>query len=51
VPLLLKPMEEAEVKPKVVEAIVQVGEGVTPNPKEEEYIPDVEEDHIISEAP
>ncbi|KAH9323352.1 hypothetical protein KI387_017991, partial [Taxus chinensis] len=54
VPLLVKPMEEAEVKPQVVEALAttQSGEeGATPNPKEEEYIPAVEEDHIVSEAP
>ncbi|KAH9323698.1 hypothetical protein KI387_018337, partial [Taxus chinensis] len=54
IPLLVKPMEEAEVKPQVVEALAttQAGEeGATPNPKEEEYILAVEKDHIVSEAP
>lgn len=33
-------------------ATTQVGEeGDNPNPKEEEYILAVEEDHIVSEAP
>ncbi|KAH9290230.1 hypothetical protein KI387_034347, partial [Taxus chinensis] len=54
VPLLVKPIEETEVKSKVVEAptTTQAGEeGATPNPKEEEYIPAVEEEHTIFEAP
>ncbi|KAH9290813.1 hypothetical protein KI387_034930, partial [Taxus chinensis] len=53
VPLLVKPMEEAEVKPQVVEASATTQseeEGATPNPKAEEYIPAVEEDHIVLEA-
>lgn len=48
IPLMEKPMEEDEVKPQVVEALVtaQVREETsTPNPKEEECILVLEDNH------